>query len=1057
MKQAHLLVPTLSLVLAAQTPTPVRTRATFQDPAHGLEVVQGELLLRPARPWPQLRLAPGETGVTQVFLVPPDEALIDPQTRKARLEERQSVVNGAVRPLQNNRILARALAVYGKAHDGVGPASLDEPAWLEAVAGPQFPAGTDSEARKRLIAQRNQTLSKNLTGFVLVPRARLGQAQPLFLEATPLIDDGRHWVVDSQLQANRVPIDKALCAKAKLTVDRSKAIPVPSLPDPTRPLPFMVLALRQPGAKSARLELLPESGPAQPLTWALGGGSHGSPALLGQWAQARNGAWNQGAGDPSPLLAGFQEIQARQIGAALQPPPNEDSQNRDQGLSLLSLLGGRAAIQETLQLDRDLRGSAGAAPAAPVVLADLPGVPAEAHPWKTMLPSSRMAVPELALCVPMDRGLLLLPQPKAALDELAGGGSNFLARVNAFSRQGSLDRDLIAKAQEDLGLGSGLGRRLLEAGGIRELAVFFPDLNFLGGMDLTVIAELTPAATPLVGLVIGAEPQPVATPRGQAWRALLGQRLFLSTSRSELDLAMALQNSGGRGSLGGSDEFQVMLARLAPDAATRAYAYFSDPFIRRLVGPAQRILQMRQAKARHDLETVAAGVELRRLDQPGAPLDPASLRTLGYLPADLDLAGISVDGDGQVHSETWGSLARMRPVPTVPPRTVAAWEAEAYGRFRDQYSQYWRRYFDPIALRLDARAEAGYDLETFILPLLDESAYQALRRLLNPGPEPVLKQRPQWTQPQVATFSLPADWTSLLGLEPVSYRRSLALPIPEQLVAALGNEAHLAFLDAAPVVQIGGGSPAGLLDSPERLTQGGLMFLAPLLLGPLTRPVVLAVPVRDRAAAQAGLSQVAQAVEAFNGRHRSSEFEWRVHQESDHRLILSGSLFGVVSLRASIELQDQWLVICNDTSQPSPLVTGSVPATPAHAALTLRPGDLRLGLSAAWQAAVEGQADRAWADQRWLAPWLGSGLSLEAARNRSNLVFGGAPLLKDSDLGPGPEPANLRYGSPHRALLPARQPGEDFGLFEGLREMRVDMAFEADGLRARVTWLPSAQ
>jgi hypothetical protein len=38
--------------------------------------------------------------------------------------------------------------------------------------------------------------------------------------------------------------------------------------------------------------------------------------------------------------------------------------------------------------------------------------------------------------------------------------------------------------------------------------------------------------------------------------------------------------------------------------------------------------------------------------------------------------------------------------------------------------------------------------------------------------------------------------------------------------------------------------------------------------------------------------------------------------------------------------------------------------------------------------------------------------------------------------------------------LPPRDPGHDFGLFEGVSEARVDMSFEGAGLRARVRWTP---
>jgi hypothetical protein len=1056
MNPIRLAVPFLTLTLVAQDATPLHTVAHYRDAALGLEVVKAELPLRPGQPWPQVVPAPGETGVRQVFLVPPPQASVTSTSLPYLLAALEQEAEVPVRSLRYNATLRQALAAYGKTHGGVGPMRLDDPQWLEAVAqGADRPKATP-EARQKAREERLRSLAKALEGFALVPGVALDSARPLLVEKAPRLADGRHWVVDTRLQAQeRVPVDRALMAKAGATLDLSKAKAAPALPDPGKPLPFAVVALRAPGAKVARLNVILPQGTPTALTWHLDEGRSGERTLLEQWAGARAWAWRQGSGEPSPLVAGFQAIQAR-LHLGREEAGQDRRPSREEGPSLLSLLGGRAAVQETLQLDRPLAGSPGAAGEA-VPLAEIPGVGVASHPWKEMLGTRKPAVPALALCVPVDRAFLYLPAPAEALAELSQGGAAFLARVSAFGRQGTLDRDLIARAQEDLGLGSGLGRRLLEAGGIKEVAVFLPDLNLLGGTELTVVADLAPTAAPLVGFLVGPEPAAVDTPRGKAWRALAGNRLFLSTSRVELDRAMALNRSGGQGSLGASEEFQVMLGKLAPTPSTRAYAYLSDPFIRRLVGPAQRILQMRQATARRELEAVAAAVELRRLDAPEAPLDLPTLRKLGYLPPDLDPAAFRVE-KGSVLSLAWGPLDHLRPAPVDPPATVEAWEAQAYGAFRENYTRYWNRYFDPIALRLEARGDAGYGLDTFILPLLDQSAYRQLKQFLKADQAPAVGHAPRWARPHIASLALPVDWKALLGLKEGARRLGeMALPLPPELLGALDAEAHLAFLDAAPIIQVGGGSPAGLMATPERINQGGLMFLAPLLLGPLTRPVVLAVPLRDKAAAREGFRLLAQAPGAFPGDSLMREFEWRVHQESDRRLILSASLMGLVTLRFSLELEEDWLVVCNDTSQPAPLVTGSLPHAPSHVALTLRPGDLQEGLTAAWQAAVEAQADRAWADQRWLAPWLASGLSVEAAKERSRQVFGGAPLLDPADLGAGPAPRNLRFGTPFRPLIPARKPGEDFGLFEGVRTVEVDMTFEEDGLRTGVAWtLPPA-
>ncbi len=45
-----------------------------------------------------------------------------------------------------------------------------------------------------------------------------------------------------------------------------------------------------------------------------------------------------------------------------------------------------------------------------------------------------------------------------------------------------------------------------------------------------------------------------------------------------------------------------------------------------------------------------------------------------------------------------------------------------------------------------------------------------------------------------------------------------------------------------------------------------------------------------------------------------------------------------------------------------------------------------------------------------------------------------------------------RYGTRARPRIPPLEAKGDFGLFEGVSEARVEMSFEQDGLRTRVTW-----
>ncbi|HEV3261948.1 MAG TPA: DUF1559 domain-containing protein, partial [Gemmataceae bacterium] len=60
--------------------------------------------------------------------------------------------------------------------------------------------------------------------------------------------------------------------------------------------------------------------------------------------------------------------------------------------------------------------------------------------------------------------------------------------------------------------------------------------------------------------------------------------------------------------------------------------------------------------------------------------------------------------------------------------------AEEYHAFVKDYNQYWRTYFDPIALRLQITPNR-YRLETVVLPLIDNSIYTSLARVLGGKPQ----------------------------------------------------------------------------------------------------------------------------------------------------------------------------------------------------------------------------------------------------------------------------------------------------------------------------------
>ncbi len=96
---------------------------------------------------------------------------------------------------------------------------------------------------------------------------------------------------------------------------------------------------------------------------------------------------------------------------------------------------------------------------------------------------------------------------------------------------------------------------------------------------------------------------------------------------------------------------------------------------------------------------------------------------------------LSADGSAGVCSHH-GHAQFLNPCCELVPSKVTGEEAEEYDAFLKDYNQYWRTYFDPIAIRIQVSPER-YRLETIVLPLIDNSVYSGLASVLGGRPEPL--------------------------------------------------------------------------------------------------------------------------------------------------------------------------------------------------------------------------------------------------------------------------------------------------------------------------------
>jgi hypothetical protein len=226
----------------------------------------------------------------------------------------------------------------------------------------------------------------------------------------------------------------------------------------------------------------------------------------------------------------------------------------------------------------------------------------------------------LANAVPPDRFFVYVAKPEAILPFL-DKGAGFAAAAGAGWTGNRLDYDLTRRYLQRLGISRSWLEAVLKSGVLQDMAVVLPDLLLIDGTDITVVArlkqpELLAALLPLAGIQ-GLTPDGVSTVktsgRETSW-ALRGDLLCISSHRSELDGVLRLIAADGVGSLGRSDEFRYMLTQVPVNPQTRMLAYFSDSFVRRIVGPEVKLGQLRRVQARAQMELLTSQSLLARLD-----------------------------------------------------------------------------------------------------------------------------------------------------------------------------------------------------------------------------------------------------------------------------------------------------------------------------------------------------------------------------------------------------------------------------------------------------------
>src|SRR5262249_18186643 len=187
--------------------------------------------------------------------------------------------------------------------------------------------------------------------------------------------------------------------------------------------------------------------------------------------------------------------------------------------------------------------------------------------------------------------------------------------------------------------------------------------------------------------------------------------------------------------LGESKEFQYIRTLMQRGAAEEdGFFYLSDPFIRRLVGPQLKLTERRRVLVYNHLRMIGHAALMFRTERGRPATSLEELADAKCAPGvfgqgklahpDGGTYSLSSDGMSGVCSK-YGRIEALTPCLERLVTEVSGEEAEEYKGFVTDYNQYWRTYFDPIAIRAQISAKQ-YRLETLILPLIDNSIYTTL-------------------------------------------------------------------------------------------------------------------------------------------------------------------------------------------------------------------------------------------------------------------------------------------------------------------------------------------
>ncbi len=563
-------------------------------------------------------------------------------------------------------------------------------------------------------------------------------------------------------------------------------------------------------------------------------------------------------------------------------------------VSPFDLFSGALAIRESLQVDT-IRASAG--DKATVDVATLKGPQVQSHPFAQMLKGRKSeAFPlaercasmrtaslehpcsELAASVPPDWFYAHFSSLTRALDfgdylNQTGG-----AFYNRFS-DAPVDSALKKRIMAQLAIVENKEARIFYDSVIDEMAMVSSDFFFGMGTDVSLIFKLKQKMlfettikmyrSKYLKEVSGAREESlkienatvhfIASPDNRLRSLLYMEGDIAIISNSPVALARLIRVAQKKeAALAALDEFKYMRSVYTASRETEdGFIYFSDAFIRRLVSPHVRIAEARRMEVAFKLARAEKLILLHQhvygktaanLDEllQNTAVDEAMLKKLRE-----NFANIRISGFRAEHAEL-GTLGFLKPNLEMPLRKVTQAEAEGYTRFVENYSNFWREYFDPIGIRFKKKPN-GIKMEIAILPLIENSIYNQITQFMGGTP------------PTHTITSMPGETLSLaakINLEPMKALR--VARDDAQFLEGLTGNVQIHGLDNYPTIDF---EPNILF---RELTRGRMRADAMIgvLAWSLFHPLRVSLEMKDATAAE-NLITVLSGMSHYESRRRT--------------------------------------------------------------------------------------------------------------------------------------------------------------------------------------------